>query len=233
MRNIFNLLLPKPVSKDDLIYGSEWNLIIKALASILVELRAVTVQSSGDIVIKRDNNGSFARLRRRIRGGSAAAAGPCPFGEIITYTEGTDSDSESKTGIRGGYLKAGKKYWRVPNWEGPAEDGKYPVWLRIDVTANTDSTNVATLSGLKTSERPTWEHGEESDDYEDQVIPDQFPTSDPGAGVSIVPLGVMTVADGKKTLDRTGCGNIHLTHCPGVLDYYRGPTGSDSDSATP
>jgi hypothetical protein len=174
-----------------------------------------------------------AAVRRGGGGGSGGLDSICYFGEIINYseTDGSDSSETAKKGIRGGYVEAGNKTWRVPNREiNLGASGVFPVWLRIAITANTDADDVATLSGIKTSERPTWEHGEGSEDYEDKVIPEIFPLIDPGAGVAIVPIGVLTIADGVATLERTGCGNIIITHCPGNLTHIRGPVGSDSIS---
>lgn len=160
-------------------------------------------------------------------GGGGASTGPCNFGEIYTYSDGSGSDSaDLKTGIRGGNVRAGAKTWDMN--DEPFEidlttPAAYPVWLRIPVTVNANSTGIATLSGIATSEKPTWQHGtSSSDDYEDTVTPAAFPTGGDAAGVLIVPIGHVTVAGGVATLARAGCGDITATHCPGNLDHYRG-----------
>lgn len=183
---------------------------------------------------------AIARLAQRklsavSGGGSGSSSPPCNFGEIISYseTEGSDSSETAKRGIRGGYLEAGANIWNVPNLEiNLAVSGVKIIWLRIPVIANTDADDVATLSGLASSEIPTWESADGSDEYESKVIPNPFPLTSPGAGVAIVPIGTLTVADGSARLTRTGCGNIIIDHCPGVLSHHRGPvvTGSDSTS---
>lgn len=175
---------------------------------------------------------AFARLGG---GGGGSATGPCNFGEIYRYSEGSGSSSaDLKTGIRGGNVKVGAKTWDMN--DEPFEidltvDCEYPVWLRILVTVNINSTGIATLSGIATSEKPTWQHGtSSSDDYEDTVTPAPFPTGGGASGVLIVPIGHLTVAAGIATLARAGCGDITGTYCPGNLDHYRGHVADVSSS---
>ncbi|MEO5915558.1 MAG: hypothetical protein ABIS50_15095 [Luteolibacter sp.] len=193
-------------------------------------MRANMPKAGPGIEVSRSSSGTIISLKQKP--GGTVTTSTCPFGEITTYSVGSDSDATTKTGIRGGWIKAGKKNWRLTNREINLEaDGVFPVWIEIIVTANTDADNIATLSGLKTSERPTWEHGADSDaDYGDSTIPDQFPTTAPGHGVLIVPIGMLTVKDGKATLAAIACGHIIATHCPGTLDHYRGPVVVGSDS---
>lgn len=166
--------------------------------------------------------------------GQQAASAPCYFGEIITYseTEGSGSAETQKTGIRGGYLEAGKKIWNVPNREINLEaDGEFMIYIKVRVTANMDTAHSVTLSGLDTSEEPTWEHVGGSDDYPDKTIPKIFPTTEPGKGIAIIPIGKLTIANGAASLLPTGCGNLVVDHCPGVLTHHRGPvTVTDSTS---
>ncbi|MES2923681.1 MAG: hypothetical protein V4819_19155 [Verrucomicrobiota bacterium] len=238
MKSFLGIAMPRRVNRGEDVKSDDHNSIVTILVKLIEEIRAVTLNTSNDIGFNRNSGGTTLWIKKRTGGGSSAApAGPCYFGEIISYTEETeDSDSSGtpKTGIRGGYLEAGDKIWNVPNREiDLGASGVFLVWIRVAITANTDSTHVATLSGLETSEEPTWENGDGSDDYEDKVIPNPFPTSAPGDGVAIVPIGILTIADGAATLARTGCGNIIIDHCPGTLSHHRGPVVVGSDSAPP
>jgi hypothetical protein len=168
-------------------------------------------------------------------GGGGTSAGPCHFGEIYTYSEDSGSDSgDSKTGIRGGNIRAGDKTWNLN--DEPFEidlttPGEYPVWIRIPLTVNTNATNIATLSGVKTSTKPTWGHGAgSSEDYPITTCPAAFPVGGAATGVLIVPIGQVTVAGGVATLASAGCGDITATHCPGTLDHYRGHVAGGSSS---
>lgn len=188
-----------------------------------------------DVPVPPDVGGEPAEMLVMVSlggGGAGSVPGICPFGEIISYseTDGSDSSATSKTGIRGGVLVAGDKTWNVPHRAiDLSETGEFLIWIKVLVTANTDPEGIAVLSGLKTSEEPTWENGSASDDYEVKIIPVIFPTSAPGSGVLIVPVGILTVEDDKATLVPAGCGNITATHCPGVLDFVRGGTIGGSD----
>ncbi len=168
-------------------------------------------------------------------GGSGSAAGPCYFGEIYTYDDGSGSGSgDTKTGIRGGNIRAGDKTWNLndePFEIDLATPGEFPVWISIPLTVNTNATHIATLSGVKTSTKPVWGHGAgSSEDYPVTTCPDAFPVGGADTGVLIVPIGQLTVAGGAATLAASGCGDITATHCPGTLDHYRGHVGGSSSA---
>lgn len=170
-------------------------------------------------------------------GGGASVTTECPFGEIITWTDGSDSEADTKTGVRGGNLRGGKDPWHLPHYEvDPGVDGEWLLFIRTAVVANVTPAADATLAGLASSSAPEWvktvydSSSSTPGEYEAAVIPPIFPTSSPGVGKSIVPLGVLKVAGGVVTLQRAGCGDIILTHCPGTLDHYRGAVSLDSSS---
>ena len=113
------------------------------------------------------------------------------------------------TYLRGGTLYGGDANRNVADYLIDLEtDSEMLVWLRVAVTANTEDSVL--MPGLETCAAPTWETGTVAADYPDNTAPDITT----GAGVRIVPLGILTVADGAATFDRTGCGNITLGFCP-------------------
>jgi hypothetical protein len=234
MRSFFNLVFPPRVSRGEFVKGADYNKIIDALKKIGAELRAVRVHSSAAVIANRTLDGTKLTMKSQ-RGSIASPATPCYLGEIYTYTEDSGSDSgDSKTGIRGGNIKAGDKNWNLN--DEPLEidltiNRSYPVWISIALTVNTDAANIATLSGVKTSEKPVWGQGtSSSDDYPVTACPAAFPVGGVATGVLIVPIGQLTVAGGVATLAAAGCGDITATHCPGTLDHYRGHVAGGSSS---
>lgn len=236
MRLFRPLSKPKRASGSEpgLVHPSAWNAVLDIIDELEKRIQSLTPENSPDVKFQVSRDGFTARLVRKIRGG--AANGPCPFGEIIQWQETEGETPVTKTGIRGGYVEAGNRIWNVqPKPVNLATPGEWIVWLRIEVTANTDATNSTTLSGLKTSLEPTWETESSSGQYEAKVIPEIFPEIDPGSGVAIIPIGVLTVLDGAASIVPTGCGHIIVDHCPGVLTHHRGPVEivADSQSVAP
>lgn len=169
--------------------------------------------------------------------GGGAGTGPCYFGEIISYQDGEGSAAESKVGIRAGLVEYGGRKERIDHYEvNLGVDSVKLVWLRVAVVANTNEDGSVTLSALKNEQAgiPVWETGDISAGYPFTTHPAIFPSTAPGAGEIILPVGKLSVVNGTATLDRTGCGHFVVTHCPGFLDYYRrGDSGSSSSGNAP
>jgi hypothetical protein len=149
-------------------------------------------------------------------GGTSVSS--CPFGEIVDIP---DTDPVEK-GIRGGIVYCGDQNWNFdPQEVNLTVNGKWLVYLEIDVEVNRDDDEEIILPGIKTGTKPTgdwdtltWSSGV---DYPDNTNPDVTT----GEGTIIVPLGKLTVQDGVATFDRAGCGNITITQCGGVLSHER------------
>lgn len=224
MPSIFSIILPKPVSKGDPIYGSDWNLLITAIAKIVSELRAITLQSSGDIIVRKNNNGSLASLRSQSRGRGAASEKICPFGEIITWTEGEGESGETKTGIRGGIIYCGDKNWNMAAQELTlTETDKWLVWITIVCESVRDDDNQLILPGIKTGTRPTgdWDKITIAPSGDTDYASNDEPSVSDGLGTIRVPLGILKIKSGVATFAPAGCGNITITQCGGVLGHTR------------
>lgn len=132
---------------------------------------------------------------------AAAAAAPCPFGEIITV----DGDKY----IRGGVLYGGDDNWNVADYLiNLAADSDNLIWLEVGITANTEDSVL--MPNLESSTEPTWGSGAVAGGYPSNTAPNITT----GVGTRIVPIGQLTVVDGVATFDPVGCGNITLGFCP-------------------
>ncbi|MES2995901.1 MAG: hypothetical protein V4733_03735 [Verrucomicrobiota bacterium] len=138
---------------------------------------------------------------------------PCPFGEIISWTEG----AVLKRGIRGGYVSAGPTIFTEEDHEiSVTTDREVYLWLEVNLTINRHADGPA-LPGIAAAESLTWQEGAE---YPDHEIPAMF--SGTSTGKVILPLGHLTVLNESAKFEPSGCGNFAVTHCPGTFSYTRG-----------
>lgn len=180
-------------------------------------MKATTITSISGGRKKTSPNGTTLEVNAGTSTGAAAVT-TCYFGEIIDIP---DTDPVEK-GIRGGIVYCGDQNWNFdPQEVNLAVNGKWLVYLEIDVEVNRDDDEEIILPGIKTGTKPTgdwdtltWSSGV---DYPDNTNPDVTT----GEGTIIVPLGKLTVQDGVATFDRAGCGNITITQCGGVLSHER------------
>ena len=168
--------------------------------------------------LRRSPNGATLTIEPGKSGGGTSA-GLCPFGELMTLP---DTDPPAR-GIRGGVIYCGDQNWNMdPQTLNLEAAGAWLVSIEISVEANRDDDGEILLPGIKTGTRPTgdWKKTAWSDgtDYPDNTSP----VVTTGIGKIYVPLGKLTIADGSATFEKTGCGNITLTHCAGTLAHTRG-----------
>jgi hypothetical protein len=199
--------LPPKKRPGNPILASDWNTLVDALG-------ARTPRPSAGLELINTSGGFAYRMRQIASSGGGTDPAECPFGEIITWTEG----ETTKTGIRGGVIYAGDQVWNVPDKELNLEaTGTFLVWIELGVTANIEDDVL--LPGLLTSTEPVWDKvASVGGDYPDQVIP----IAPDGIGKAVVAIGVLTIEDGSAKLAATGCGTIFITHCLGALSHDRG-----------
>jgi hypothetical protein len=78
---------------------------------------------------------------------------------------------------------------------------------------------VITASGTPEWDLKTWSAGPPPTSYDDNSNPAS--PSAPG-GAIVVPVGKLTVAGGVSSLVPTGCGNVTVGQCAGILNFARG-----------
>jgi hypothetical protein len=180
---------------------------------------------ANDVVRDLRRNKASIKKRTLIIGGGGGVSG-CPFGKIVTYTEGEGEAAETKTGILGGTISAGDKNFNVANKELNLEsDSVTLIYLEISVTANRDDANEILLPGLETSTETDTSSFWKSIAWNDPITqyPDNTrPVLTSGVGKIIVPIGKLTIDGGTASLKQAGCGNITLDHCGGTLTSSRG-----------
>lgn len=180
---------------------------------------------ANDVVRDLRRNKASIKKRTLIIGKNAVSG--CPFGKIVTYTEGEGAGAETKTGILGGTIAAGDKNFNVANKELNLEsDGVTLIYLEISVTANRDDDNEILLPGLETSTETDpssfWKSVSWTESPVTQYPNNTRPVVSSGVGKIIVPIGKLTIDGGTAKLDAVGCGAITLDHCGGTLSYERG-----------
>lgn len=180
---------------------------------------------ANDVVRDLRRNKASIKKRTLIIGGGGGVSG-CPFGKVVTYTEGEGAGAETKTGILGGTIAAGDKNFNVANKELNLEsDSVTLIYLEISVTANRDDANEILLPGIKTSTETDTSSFWKSMAWSDPVT--QYPNNTrpvltSGVGKIIIPIGKLTISGGTASLKQAGCGNIALDHCGGTLSFSRG-----------
>ena len=90
--------LPPKKRPGNPVLASDWNTLVDALA-------ARTPRPSAGLEIV-STSGGFSYRVRQTAGGTGAVPLDCPFGQIITWTEGEGEEAVTKTGIRGGVVYA-------------------------------------------------------------------------------------------------------------------------------
>lgn len=153
-------------------------------------------------------------LIHALAGDAGAGAGTvCPFGGIVTWTDGT-----LKTGIAGGIVIAGTDTWNFDPYEiNLTTDGEWLVYFSTSVEVNRDDDGEILLPGVKEgNSKPSWAITA-SADYPDGTAP----VVSTGNGTIILPIGKLTVNSGVATFTPTGCGGFVIGHCAGTLFFSR------------
>lgn len=202
--------LPAKKRRGNPILASDWNLLIDAL-------EARTPRQSPGMELVFTSSG-FAFRVRKSSSSDATVGTPCPFGEIITWTDG----GTPKIGIRGGIILCGDQNWNFdPQEINPQANGIWLVSISFEVEVNRDDDGELLLPGVKTGTKPTgnwtktaWSEGT---DYPANTAPD----AGTGKGTIVLPVGKLTVNNGSVRLEAVGCGNFTITHCAGTLGYTR------------
>jgi hypothetical protein len=154
------------------------------------------------------------------KGGGGTAATTCPFGELETNTE-----DPPVTSIRGGALICGDKNYAVANYALTlGTPGQWLVEINVTgVTAATDDDDEIFLPGCitATDTAPGWTliAYTGSENYTSTTNPASPATP---TGTAIIPIGLLTIADGAATFVPTGCGTIRIDQCAGLLTHTRG-----------
>jgi len=203
--------LPPKKRPGNAILASDWNTLVDALA-------ARTPRPSAGMEIVFTSGGFIYRVRPSASASSPPSP-PCPFGELITWTE----EESIRTGIRGGIVYVGDKNFNIDATALNLEtDGTWLVYFEIECESNRDDDGEIILPGIKTTTAETlplqhlvWETGT---NYPDNTPP----VADIGIGTVIVPLGKLSITDGTPSFEPVSCGNILIGQCAGVLSHTRG-----------
>lgn len=195
-----------------------WNSVVAYCTALQKRVASLIPLSSPDIIVKKTANGFTCHLARRAAGGSGGASSACPFGKIVTTTEG----ETTTTAILGGIIHCGDQNWSMDNQElNLAASGTWLVSISVSLEVNRDDDGEILLPGVKTGTKPTgdwtktvWTTGA---DYPDNTAP----SASTGNGTVVLPIGKLTIADGAAKLEPAGCGNFTITHCAGTLGYSR------------
>ncbi len=187
--------------------------------------------SSGDPITAQWGNDVVSAIRRRRKrpqrniniAGGGGNDDDCAFGEIIDV----DDETSFNYGIAGGLVTCGAKNFNVPYKGLNATSAVVLVSLKLTgIQFNTDTDNQFIMPGLKGAtgtpefDYKPWSAGV---NYPDNINP-STPTS---TGTIYVPLGLLTTfatvsgSTPTPTFEATGCGNISITHCGGILQSSR------------
>lgn len=198
---------------------------------LLDYLRASRIVGIAGGLVRETPNGTVLVPKSQSSALGGITASTCPFGEIITYTEGEGEEAVEKKGIRGGLVYVGDKNFNTPAKELDLEtSGDWLIYLEVECEANRDDDNEIILPGIKTSAATdpsefwksiTWSAA--SGETEETQYPDNDePEVSDGLGKIMIPIGKLTIDGGNPTLVRVGCGNVTITQCGGILSHTRG-----------
>jgi hypothetical protein len=145
-------------------------------------------------------------------GPKKASGGLCAFGKFNAVP---DSDPPAKA-VSGGTIYAGPLVENMDPYEvDDSSDGTFVIWIEVDFIPI--SADGVLLSGIDSASTPTWGQGTS---YPDQVAP-TIVSGSPTTGTAVVAIGVLTVMDGAASFVPSGCGDITITHCLGLVSHTR------------
>lgn len=215
--------LPRKVRAHDPITAEEHNKLVDFLKDLCDEIKSVTLCSSTDITANKSPGGTYATIKKNSsRSSSIPTETICLLGQITTWTP--EGQTEPVTGIRGGVVTCADKNLTLDNK--PVDlttDSDSLVYLSIDFTTNTDDDGEILLPGIESCETTAadawglpvaWAPGA-------QYPPNRLPTVTAPTATIIIPIGKLTIKDSKATLENSGCGNVTIAHCGGVITYSR------------
>ncbi len=189
-------------------------------------LRSITIVGITGGTIKQGPNGTTIQITipsPTVTGGSRT---DCPFGEIITWTDGEGEEGVTKYGIRGGVIYCGDQNWNITRHELNVDtDGNWLISIPVDVIVNRDDDNEIILPGIKTGTKPDdsdWDQTEITEEGDEDYPENEEPEVSDGAGKIYIPIGTLTIKDGIPSLAKVACGNIRIDQCGGVLSHTRG-----------
>jgi hypothetical protein len=203
--------LPGKKRSGNPILASDWNMLIDAL-------EARTPRPGTGVELVAMTGGFTYRVRRIGSGGGSAGSAICPFGEIIDV----DDETSFSKGIRGGVIFCGDKNFNV-KYEGinTAPETNWETLIQIKIAGVepvTDDDGEIYLPGISTAGSiPVWESRSVETGYDDNTNP----PSPSATGTIIIPLGKLTVTAGVPSFEPTGCGNITIGQCAGILNFTR------------
>lgn len=150
----------------------------------------------------------------------SVSSGPCPFGELTAI----DDETSYTTGIKGGIVHCGDQNFNVEYYgvdTSTTTNSADLISIKLDnIAFSTDDDETYILPGVTTSTgTPSWEvtAWTTGTNYPDNINP-ATPT---GTATIYVPLGKLTIADGVPTWEPTGCGNITINQCGGIVSSSR------------
>lgn len=198
---------------------STYNAIRKALIELDKRFDRIELLSSPDITIKNSESGYTAILKRR---STSSASAPCSFGAVYSPVGETVTRA-----ILGGALMCGDQNFAVPHYTvatstDGAADGEWLVEISLSgIEFATDDDDVVFLPGVVTaSGTPAWNLVSYSgvENYTDNTNP----STPGGSGTIVIPIGRIIVTNDAVQFFPTGCGDIYVTQCAGILRFTRG-----------
>ena len=186
-----------------------YNMLIDAI-------RMVALVPGLGYFLKRGMGGTALDIRQG-KGSSGGGLVACAFGQIFNPNDGSSSK-----GIRGGAVTIGDKNLNVPYYDLTGiGNGQWLLEVSISgVSFNTDDDDSLILPGIETATgTPAWNAiaYTGSENYTDTTNP----STPVGTGTVILPIGLLTVTNGKAFFSPTGCGSFLVTQCAGVMSYER------------
>ena len=199
--------LPPRKRPGNPVLASDWNLLIDAL-------EARTPRPSQGMELVFTTAGFSYRTRRTGTASDTSSPPPCPFGGLVSM----EVAGETVTAIRGGTVHCGDKNFVIDDKQTPTSDGDWLAYLSVGCEVNQDDDSSILLPGVKTGTAPSGiRYMSAGSGYSDNSNPE----AGSGQGTIILPIGTVSVTDGKARFLPDGCGNFTIEHCAGTLNYHR------------
>jgi hypothetical protein len=196
--------------------------VSETVKDIINYLRATRVTSFVGGQVKETPGGTSLVISAARTMQDAAKEELCAFGSIETWID-NNSGGTPKATITGGIIYCGQTNLTVEREEiDLSTDWSELYYLSVDCTSYTDDDGEILLPGIDSCDSDAGSVFMSMEYVGGAQYPDNSnPTASNPSGTIIIPIGKVTVENGKAKIEDARCGDIRIQQCSGNLYHSR------------